>query len=274
MITIEELKNKLNAGIYKSCGLYTMGGQKIIGLNSRFDKYETNKKEILNALNNPEFTDGLYLIKCKVTYTGGKCDEFTFNKGNIKATNNPQPMNNNTTLNIPQDFAAAMEHPAVKLSAQITELEIENEALQQQIEELNEYVKELEEKVNAQTLSEIPQPPTAFESAKSFLTELATMAAPLIDQHYQLKAQQLEIEKARLNVKPSAPAQAYQAPEVKKEIELEQKVKNWINSKTNDTELFNNLTAIYLNSPNLQTFAELLNEYNPAIYEECKQAVR
>lgn len=269
MITeINEVKKKLNAGLYKHVGLYGINDKPIVAINSRPEKYEENSKEVLNVLQNPEFSDGMYKIKLKVKYRG-QGEEFLYTKGNNPT---PQPMATNN-LNIPPDFAAAMDHPAIKLQTEITRLELENEDLNRQIDELNQYVQELEEKISAQTLSEQPAPPSNFETAKSFLTELATMAAPLIDQHYALKAQQLEIERAKLSNYPTAPAPTYRAPEVKKEMELETKIKNWINSKQHDTELYNNLIAIYYNSSDLRKFAELLNEFNPDLYEEAKRAV-
>lgn len=267
MITeINEVKKKLNAGLYKHVGLYGINDKPIVAINSRPEKYEENSKEVLNVLQNPEFSDGMYKIKLKVKYRG-QGEEFLYTKGNNPT---PQPMATNN-LNIPPDFAAAMDHPAIKLQTEITRLELENEDLNRQIDELNQYVQELEEKISTQTLSEQPAPPSTFETAKSFLTELATMAAPLIDQHYNLKAQQLEIERAKLqNMAPAAPA-------VKKPVNptanIEQKIKLWIDSKQADTELYSNLIAIYFNSSDLQKFAELLNEFNPDLYEEAKRAV-
>jgi hypothetical protein len=268
MITeINELKKKLNAGLYHHCGLYSYQDKPLVAINSKPEKYEENTREILNVLQNPEFTDGMFKIRCKIKYRG-QTDEFLYNKGD-KPT--PQPMAQ-SSLNLPHDFAAAMDHPAIKLQTEITRLELENEDLTRQIEELNDYIKDLEEKINTQTLSEQPAPPSTFETAKSFLTEIATMAAPIIDQHYALKAQQLEIERARLNSYTPSP-QPYRAPEVQKEMKIEQKIKLWIDSKQNDTELYSNLIAIYFNSSDLQKFAELLNEFNPDLYEEAKRAV-
>ena len=265
MITeINEVKKKLNAGLYNHVGLYGYNDKPIVAINSKPEKYEQNAKEVLNVLQNPEFNDGIFKLKFKVKYRG-ECDEFIYNKGN-KTT--PQPMAS-SNLNIPPDFAAAMEHPAIKLQTEITRLELENEDLNRQIDELNEYIKELEEKISTQTLSEQPAPPSTFETAKSFLTELASMAAPLIDQHYQLKAQALEIERARLqNTIPVTP---------KKQINpisnIEQKIKVWIDSKQNDTELYNNLIAMYFNSADITKFAELLNEFNPDLYAEAKRTI-
>jgi chromosome segregation ATPase len=178
------------------------------------------------------------------------------------------------SLNIPFDFSAAMQHPAVKLQADITRLELENEDLNRQIEELNEYIGELEEKLKNVQLSELPKEPTTFETAKSFLSELVSFGAPLLDKHFELKQQQLEIErmKAQQN-RPAVQSNNYQAPEVKKELELQNKVKAWIESKSEDKELYDSLTAIYYNSSSLAKFAELLNNFNNELYEECKRQV-
>jgi hypothetical protein len=172
-------------------------------------------------------------------------------------------------------LAQAINHPAVKLQADITRLELENEDLQRQIEELNEYIGELEQKLTDQTLSEAPKEPSTFDAAKSFLTELVSFGAPLLDKHFELKQQQLEIERARINRQQSAaPApNAYQAPEVKKERQIEQKVKAWIDAQSDNEELYNNLIVLYYNSSDLGKFAERLNEFNPELYDQCKRAV-
>jgi len=138
-----------------------------------------------------------------------------------------------------------------------------------------EIIVELEEKLKNVQLSELPKEPTTFETAKSFLSELVSFGAPLLDKHFELKQQQLEIERMKAQgSKPAVQAPNYQAPEVKKELELENKVKAWIESKSEDQELYNSLIAIYYNSGNITKFAELLNNFNNELYEECKRQVR
>jgi DNA-binding SARP family transcriptional activator len=73
--------------------------------------------------------------------------------------------------------------------------------------------------------------------------------------------------------RPAVQQPSYQAPEVKKELELQNRVKAWIESKNEDQELYNNLTAIYYNSGDITKFAQLLNEFNNELYEECKRQV-
>ena len=162
-----------------------------------------------------------------------------------------------------------LNNPLNKLTSQITTLELTNKDLERQIDELNEYIADLEGKLSEVQLSEMPKEPTTMDHAKSFIEQLIGFGAPLLDKHFELKQQQLEIERAKYAARPNA----YQAPEVKKENKLEQKVQQWIATKSDNEEIYNNLTAIYYNSTNLQKFAELLNEYNPELYNECKQYV-
>ena len=270
--TIPELKRVLSGGIYRHLGLYTADGQKIKPFNTKIAAFEDQAKEILNFLESNIVEPGIYVVKLKKTYSGAAVD-YAINKGNIEVKE-PIVLNTNS-LNIPHDFAAAMSHPAIKLQSDITRLELENEDLQRQIEELNEYIGDLEEKLTNVTLSEAPAPPSAFETAKNFLSEIVAFGAPLLDKHFELKAQQLEIEKMKNGIRPGTPApnKDYQSPEVKRERQIENKVKEWINSKSEDTELTNNLMVLYYNSADVGKFAERLNDFNTELYEECKQYV-
>lgn len=270
--TLTELKKVLSSDIYRHVGLYTADGQKIKPFNSKIASYLDNVKDIINYLGSEIVEPGLYIVKLKKTYSGA-AQEYGFNKGNVTMNEISEPVINTRGLNIPDDFSAAINHPAVKLQSDITRLQLENEDLQRQIEELNDYIGDLEQKLSEQTLSEAPKEPTTIEAAKSFLSELVSFGAPLLDKHFELKQQQLEIERARINKNAAPASNAYQGPEVKKEKQLENKIKNWINSKNEDPELFNNLMVLYYNSSDIQKFAELLNDFNTELYDECKRAV-
>lgn len=269
--TLIELKKILSGDIHKHVGLYTADGQKIKPFNSKFAAYQDNVKDILNYLNSDIVEPGVYVVKVKKSYTGA-ATEYGYNKGNVTLNENVEPMPKRSILNIPDDFSAAINHPAVKLQSDITRLELENEDLQRQIEELNEYIGELEGKLSEQTLSEAPKEPTTFEAAKSFLTELVSFGAPLLDKHFELKQQQLEIERARVNRGTAAPAAP--APKVNQiEKQIENKIKAWIDAQSDNEELYNNLIVLYYNSGDIQKFAERLNDFNPELYEQCKRSI-
>jgi DNA repair exonuclease SbcCD ATPase subunit len=251
---LTELKKVLSGDIYRHVGLYTADGQKIKPFNTKIASYPDNVKDILNYLGSDIVEPGLYIIKLKKTYSGA-AQEYGFNKGNVTLTEKTEIMPRQSLYNIPDDFSQAINHPAVKLQADITRLELENEDLQRQIQELNEYIGELEQKLTDQTLSEAPKEPSTFEAAKSFLTEL-------------------EIERSRVNRQPGAGPQAPAVNSAQtKEKQIEQKVKAWIDAQSDNEELYNNLIVLYYNSSDLGKFAERLNEFNPELYEQCRKAV-
>lgn len=271
--TLTELKKILSGDIYRHAGLYTADGQKIKPFNTKIASYQDNVKDILNYLSSEIVEPGAYIVKLKKTYSGA-AQEYGYNKGNVTLTEKTEIMPRQSLYNIPDDFTQAINHPAVKLQADITRLELENEDLQRQIEELNEYIGELEQKLTEQTLSEAPKEPSTFDAAKSFLTELVSFGAPLLDKHFELKQQQLEIERARVN--RQAPAAAAPAPANSAELkqrQIEAKVKAWIDAQSDNEELYNNLIVLYYNSADLGKFAERLNEFNPELYEQCRKAV-
>ena len=270
--TLPEIKKILSGDIYRHVGLYTADGQKIKPFNTKIASYQDQVKDILNYLNSELVEPGVYIVKMKKTYSGA-AQEYGYNKGNVTVSENIEVKRLNG-LNIPDDFTQAINHPAVKLQADITRLELENEDLQRQIEELNDYISELEQKLSEVNLSELPKEPSTFDAAKSFLTELVSFGAPLLDQHFQLKQQQLDIERARLKMQspaPTTPAPVNKA--VNKEKQIEQKVKAWIDAQSDNEELYNNLIVLYYNSADLGKFAERLNDFNPELYDECKRAV-
>jgi crotonobetainyl-CoA:carnitine CoA-transferase CaiB-like acyl-CoA transferase len=110
----------------------------------------------------------------------------------------------------------------------------------------------------------------AGDDSGAFSSKIIIMLRQLGLAESIIKQQQLEIERAKYGARPN---NAYQAPEVKKENKIEKKVQEWIATKSDNEEVYNNLTAIYYNSSDLQKFAELLNDYNTDLYNECKQYV-
>lgn len=269
--TFAEVKDLLNSGLYAHCGLFSINGQNVITqMNRNAGDYETRKAKILSQMDHRLSEGDPMEVRLKSDYKSD-VESFVVYPENAKPIETI-PMQKNYSLNLPNDFQDAMNHPAVKLQATITQLELENEDLQRQIEELNDYVGELEEKLSNINLSEQPKEPTMMETAKSFLSEIVSFGAPLLDKHFELKQQQLELERLRLNgSKPMiAKPQPVANPGINK---IEIGIKRWIDSKSDDPELFNSLQAMYFNSDSPQKFAELLNNFNTELYEECKQSI-
>lgn len=272
-ITLNELEKIYRSKLYNHVGLYRADGTREIGLKTNAKVFDSTWNSIKSTINNQSTLPGVYIVRFKKSYGSGPVDYY-INVGNVDIEKNnlsevPQVVNNQP-INMQSYLSEMLNNPLNKLTAQITTLELTNKDLERQIDELNEYIADLEGKLSEVQLSEMPKEPTTMDHAKSFIEQLIGFGAPLLDKHFQLKQEQLEIERAKY----AAPrVNNYQAPEVQKEVSLENKVKQWIASKSDNEEVYNNLTAIYYNSSNLQKFAELLNDYNNELYNECKQYV-
>jgi len=268
--TLDEIRKDLQSDLYKYASLKNINNRIIVPYNSK-GKYLETGEEIINKLQNELLQDGAYKV-CMKTTTNQEPFEFLYQKGKVT------PMSENSgsnyspiQLNIPPDFSQAVEHPAVKLQSEIARLKIQNESLQNEVEELNKQLEELEELIKEkQTLSEEALANNKFETARTFFGEIVQVGVPLLDKYFQQRDQQIEIERQRLNMqRPQAvkPAPVQKAP-------IEQKIEAWINSKAEDSELFDNLTALYYNSANIQKFGELLKDFNTELYEECRAKVQ
>ena len=271
-ITLNEAEKIYRSKLYNHVGLYRADGTREIGLKTNAKVFDSTWNSIKSTINNQSTLPGVYIIRFKKSYGSGPVD-YHINVGNVDIEKNnlsevPQIVNNQP-INMQSYLSEMLNNPLNKLTAQITTLELTNKDLERQIDELNEYIADLEGKLSEVQLSELPKEPTTMDHAKSFIEQLIGFGAPLLDKHFELKQQQLEIDRAKLAPR----ANNYQAPEVQKELSLENKVKQWIASKSDNEEVYNNLTAIYYNSSNLQKFAELLNDYNNELYNECKQYV-
>lgn len=271
-ITLKELENIYRSKLYNHVGLYRSDGTREIGIKTNAKLFDVTYNSIKDTINNKSTLPGVYIVRFKKSYGSGPVDYY-INVGNVDTeksnlSEGPQIVNNQP-INMQSYLSEMLNNPLNKLTAQITTLELTNKDLERQIDELNEYIADLEGKLSEVQLSELPKEPTTMDTAKSFIEQLIGFGAPLLDKHFELKQQQLEIERAKYaGSKPT-----YQAPEVQKEISLENKVKQWIASKSDNEEVYNNLTAIYYNSSNLQKFAELLNDHSNELYNECKQYV-
>jgi chromosome segregation ATPase len=271
--TLSDLEKIYRSKLYNHVGLYRADGTREIGLKTDRTKFNVTWDQIKDTINNKSTLPGVYIVRFKKSYGSGAVDYY-INVGNvgteIQTLNEVPQVVNNQPINMQSYLSEMLNNPLNKLTAQITTLELTNKDLNRQIDELNEYIADLEGKLSEVQLSEMPKEPTTMETAKSFIEQLVSFGAPLLDKHFEIKQQQLEIERAKYGARPN---NAYQAPEVKKENKIEKKVQEWIATKSDNEEVYNNLTAIYYNSSDLQKFAELLNDYNTDLYNECKQYV-
>lgn len=256
---IEELAKIQMDQAYKYAGLFDQQGTAIIPFNPNKVPIERRLQEIETKLLSPGLKDGYYIVRCKTTTAKNVIpDSYTVYKGENLSESAP----------VPQQVQIVEKHispdvltydQALKMQVELEKLKLENLQLQKENERLLSELSEVE------TLSEEAQN-SVWSNAKDFLTELVTMGAPLLDKHFELKEKALTLEAMKINnllgSTNKRPANPVTKPDDQRKIE------NYILSKKQDPETYEQLAAMYNGAANVEAFLKSLNEYNNLMYNE------
>ena len=263
---IQELSKKFN---YKYISLLDQNNKVIIGQN-KINKVDEKYKEIFDYLETPDISN-IYFLSGKNSISKNVAGENYL----INLTHNaPKEIIKNNPLNLSSDFTQVANHPAVKMQQEINRLMLEIERKDEIIENLENELDELIKLKNETVLSEQEQPKSNFENAQQFLSQMIEFGAPLLDQHFQIKKDAMEIEKLKyangLNQRRPQPPRPQPRPEpAQKIIEDWKIIKDWINSKaTTEPENFNKLKGLYENSNNHPQFRDLLQQNDLELLNE------
>lgn len=187
-------------------------GAELIPYNSRNSANE-RLDEIKTRLTSPALKDGVYYVKCKHTNRkNALSDDYLVYKG--------EKLSENIVVNTQPISAEVLTYEsALKFQVRIKELELENQNLKSNLSNCEKTIQELQSELETVYLSEdndddddddTPKT-TMFESAKEFLSEIVQVAAPLLDKHFDLKQQALNLEAHKIlrgqqkQAQPTAP---------------------------------------------------------------------
>jgi hypothetical protein len=264
---IQELSKKFN---YKYISLLDQNNKVIIPQN-KFNKVDEKYKEIFDYLETPDISN-IYFLSGKNSQLKNVAGENYL----INLTNNaPKEIIRNNPLNLSSDFTQVANHPAVKMQQEINRLMLECERKDEIIENLENELDELIKLKNETVLSEQEPEKSNFENAQNFLSQIMEFGAPLLDQHFQIKKDAIEIEKLKyangLNQRRTQPVrpQPVQDPVQNYSAEIK-KIEDWIDSKK-ETENFEKLLAMYHNSNNLPQFRDLLQQNDLELLNELDE---
>ena len=260
---LEEIEKCIIDTDYKFCGLFDQNNSCIETYNktgNAITKFEVIKKRLLSQ------PDGIYLVKCRNS-TAGKIDIYEYKKGD-QMISEKAPV---TVKYLENDKILQLSIEVERLKAQldrkddkIQDLEKEVNLLLSENNELEDKISQLESDSAPITLGEETAQPTLMESAKDFLGQLMEFGAPLLDKHFSLKEQALNLEALKIqNVRPKVKSEQ----DIQR-AEIVRKVETWINSKKEDPEIYNKLYAIYINCGNILKFSEMLKDNNEDLYNE------
>lgn len=243
---------------YNYCSLWK-DGEAVESWNNQYmttaDKLDQIEKRLRSQ------PTGTYLVKCRNAMKG-KIDSFELNWQNAQTTLKEAPM--------PDITPKLLENQKIlELSISNANLQKDNERLKEQIEDLEDTIAELESQLSSnQELLQENQQPTLMESAKGFVETLMEYGVPLLNQHWELQKQKMEIERMKYGM-PTQPSP--QAPDPEKlKIRI---IGKWVESKRDDQEVYNALHDISSKSKSVDQFMELLAQYNTDLYAELYEQI-
>jgi len=223
----------------------------------------TKFEQIKKRLNSQP--SGTYEIRCRNSVRG-KQDSFVFEKsdgtpaGPVLSENiNPRYLENKAYLDL------AIKNAELKKDTEIQALLNEIAGLKAEIKDLNDQLNEIDLEAENFTLNEEPKANSLMENAKEFLSSLMEYGAPLLDKHFSLKEQALQLEALKManrqeqtNVDPNAKAK---------------KILAWIQTKSNDGETYNVLKQCYQESKTVGEFVERVNNIDQNLGDELRNGI-
>jgi len=265
---LKEIEQILKDCDYRYCSLWS-NGEMIENWNKAgraLEKFEQIKKRLNSQ------PSGSYTICCRNSVRG-KIDEFTYEKKDgttpapqLSENINPRYLENKAYLDL------AIANAELKKDTEIQALKNEIASLKATIKDLEEQLTEIDIEAESFTLGEEQKTPSLMENAKDFLSSLMEYGAPLLDKHFQLKEQALQLEALKIANRPAAaptPApQPAQDPNSKGK-----KILNWINSKSADGETYTELLEIYQNVKTVNEFIEKVSELDESLGYELRNEI-
>ena len=246
---------------YSYFGLFDQGGGVIIPFNSNKVPGSARLREIEKRLLSAGCLDGYYIIKCKNS-PGVKVvsDNFTFYKGEKLAEGTPAPMAPAPAQNFSPDVLSYDQ--ALKLQVEVEKYKLENAALRRQISDLEAELNNLE--TEKENLSE-GAAPGMWESAKSFLTEIVAMGAPLLDKHLELKEKALSLRAMEIQQRlGQRPPMQERNPVEKREVD-KRSIEDIIMSFQEDPDTYEKLAMAYNEAANQAEFLHTVQELDPEL---------
>lgn len=197
LFDIKDIKKIQKAQDYKFVGLFDVNDNPIIKFNPNKASVGKRLREIETRLLSEGLPDGYYHVKAKNTVSKTVIpDSYLVMKGDGATTLEEQaPLQNGTVTILQQPSEnASKDHlltydNALKLEIKVAKLEMENLALTNDNNKLEDKIEELEK---ADLLSENPTA-TLASNSMTFIENIVEMAAPLWDKHLDVKEKTLRV---------------------------------------------------------------------------------
>jgi hypothetical protein len=268
LYTFDQFKQIQGNQQYKYVGLFNQQGQALVPYNNNKQTSADRLREIETRLMSEAMTDSFYYIKCKNTvYKHVPPDSFAITK--------KEQLNENSSVAPIQIIEKPVFQPevlsyegALKLQVEVERLKMENLHLKREVGQLKQEIED-----NKLLSEEEEETPSLMDNAKSWLEEIMSIGAPLLDKHFQLKERQLELRAYELKMlQANKPATPMQKPETS--IRPEQNhhsIENIIMTFKENSEVYNKLAEFYNNAQNVEEFLHNVKMFDENIYNQFAQ---
>jgi hypothetical protein len=255
----KEIQNEILAQQYKYIALFDSNDRVLIPYNNTQIKPSVRLNEVLTRLKSKTLTDGFYKVMAKNSVQKTIVpDVYLYAKGNTANLNESTKQEiiymDRPNQNVGMDSVISYTK-ALELNTLIARLELENAQLKREIDDLQTECDELRSN-EVQNLAD--EKPTMLENAKSFLSEILTSGAPLIDKYFEQKDRALAIKESQLSLnRPQQIKPAEQKQDVAK------KFINWYekNNKDSENNVITELVTIYNSVNSIPEFEEDLEDF-------------
>jgi hypothetical protein len=252
---IEDLEKIQSEQNYKYCGLFSESGSQIIPFNSNKIPAADRLSQICIRLKSNGLKNGFYIVKCKNSLKGNvEPDQYIIQKGEQLSEPAPREIVKEITVT-----------PEILTYQSALKLQVDNERLKLKIQNLEQQIIALETEIEEkQTLSEEEEP----NAAQSWIENILQIGAPLLDKHFQLRQQALQIKAAEI-------AQRQQLSKIRKSnisdaLENKRSIEDSILTYQDDPDTYQHLIDMYNNATSEEEFLKDLKQYDFQIYNSVK----
>jgi len=279
LFTIEEIKKLNEEQGYKYFALFDQSGKKIIPFNPNRITGLARLADIEKRLKSAGIQDGYYVVKAKGTLAKDSiADEFIIRKGKdlppLSETPGVEvkilpPAQQSTRKQTPAADELLTYESALALNITIKEQQLEIERLEEKVLDLETALDDFEDEEEEGT-GLLSGNGSMLESAKDFLGQLAEMAAPILDKHYDLKEKQLALDAMRLK-----DTRRVKRQEVIDELDPEEEdyleedevdIEEWIHTFSGEPERYQVLVNIFNTASGEDDFYNKVQEADSEAY--------